>query len=436
MRPSEKLQWSLICVIWVLSGCGVWADFALDVPGISIFLTGQDLGALKPCGCSGGQLGGLERRAACWQDVDPSNRLILNTGHIVPSDSEQNLIKYPIFLQAYQVLGYDLVNLTEADLRIGALAGAEGVVEALGMNPIASQGSEAGLPANVSRQFYVGQQAIWLNVVAVDTSQFEHVDTLETPGVTLFIINDANERLLEMIVGLADDHDCVVYPAAMDEPKSLRKSGQGPMVVSIGQRGRYVCQLKITLSPDTLKPDLAFSYTAVSEDLVPDQAIQGLYKNYQQIVATSQLQETHLRVPLGQGDLTFQGSASCRVCHAEEHRIWSTHQHAHAFATLIDSGSQRDPECTVCHVVGMEYDVGYLNQADTPHLKDVGCEVCHGPGAEHNRSLGRVRTQDPKMKCMNCHTPEHSGRYAGHEREFLEKIKHWKEPKPVRTVKE
>ncbi len=367
--------------------------------------------------------------------MDPSDRLVLNTGYIVPNDSEQNLIKYPIFLQAYQMLGYDLVNLTAEDLRIGALAGAAGIVEALGMNPMATQGDEEGLPPSLARVFSIGEQAIQVNVVAVDASQFEHVDTLETPGVTLFILNDANETLLETIVGLADDQDCVVYPEAMDEPKRLSKAGQGPLVVSIGQRGRYVCQLRITLSPDTGRPELAFSHVAVSKDIEPDQAIKGLYKNYQQIVASSQLQETYARVPLAQEDLTFQGSASCKGCHAEAYRIWSTQQHAHAFATLVNAGSQRDPECTVCHVVGMEYGVGYLTEADTPLLKDVGCEVCHGPGSEHNRSLGKIPTQDPKMTCLDCHTPEHSGGYAGHEKEFLEKIKHWKEPKPDRTVK-
>jgi hypothetical protein len=435
MRPVVKLQWSLICTILVLSGCGIWAGSSQDVPGVSIFLTGQDLGALKPCGCSGGQLGGLERRAALWQGVNPANRLIVNTGRIVPSESEQNLIKYPILLQAYQMLGYDLVNLTTQDLEIGTLAGAVEIVEALGMQPIATQGEAYGIDAHFSRVFTVDQQAIQVNVIAVDALQFEHLDTLETPSVTLFILNDANERLLENVMAQADAQDCVVYPEAMDTPKCLKASGPGPMVVSIGQRGRYVCQLKITLSTETERPELAFSFLAVSEDLAGNQAIKSLYKSYQQIVATSQLQETYLRVPLSQGSPTFQGSASCRACHAEAYRIWSAHQHAHAFDTLVQAGSQRDPECTICHVVGMEYDAGYLTQADTPHLQDVGCEVCHGPGSEHNRSLGKIRTQDPQMTCLDCHTPEHSGGYAGHEQEFLEKIKHWKEPKPARTVK-
>lgn len=436
IRQSHTLQWSLVCTVLALTGCGIWAGASQGTPGVSIFLTGRDLGALKPCGCTGGQLGGLERRGALWQGVDPANRLILNTGHVVASDSEQNLIKFPIFLQAYQMLGYDLVNLTAQDIGVGVQAGAVDFIEALGMNAMATQGEAHGMGADFSRVFTVGAQTVQVNVVAVDTSHFEHLDALDTPGVTLFILNDANETLLETVMGQADPQDCVVYPEAMDEPKCLAASGQGPMVVSIGQRGRYVCLLKVTLDTETGSPGLAFSFKAVSEDLASDQALKELYKNYQQVVAANPLQESYTRVPLSQGDLTFQGSKSCEICHTEEYRMWSTKPHAHAFATLVNAGSQRDPECTVCHVVGMAYDVGYLTEADTPHLKDVGCEVCHGPGSEHNRSQGKIRTRGPKMMCVDCHTPEHSGGYAGHEQEFLEKIKHWKEPKPVRTVKE
>jgi len=94
----------------------------------------------------------------------------------------------------------------------------------------------------------------------------------------------------------------------------------------------------------------------------------------------------------------------------------------------VEVGSDRDPECVICHVVGMDRETGYINEERTPHLKDVGCESCHGPGSEHIRSNGGLPTTEPKMTCLDCHTPEHSSGYAGHEDEFREKIKHWWEP--------
>ena len=49
---------------------------------VTVFLTGQELGRLKPCGCTGGQLGGLERRGAIINQVPAARRLVINTGSI------------------------------------------------------------------------------------------------------------------------------------------------------------------------------------------------------------------------------------------------------------------------------------------------------------------------------------------------------------------
>jgi hypothetical protein len=83
---------------------------------LTVFFTGHGLGELKPCGCSGGQLGGLDRRAAVFSHVPREKRLIIDTGSLVKSDSEQDLIKFNIILQALKLLDYDLVNLSEKDI--------------------------------------------------------------------------------------------------------------------------------------------------------------------------------------------------------------------------------------------------------------------------------------------------------------------------------
>ncbi len=57
---------------------------------LTVFLTGNELGALQPCGCSGGQLGGLDRRSAVFNSVPASERLIVDAGSFVEGDSEQD----------------------------------------------------------------------------------------------------------------------------------------------------------------------------------------------------------------------------------------------------------------------------------------------------------------------------------------------------------
>ena len=135
-------------------------------------------------------------------------------------------------------------------------------------------------------------------------------------------------------------------------------------------------------------------------------------------------------------DLEYIGSKSCKSsCHEFEYETWSGNAHAKAFSTLEQVNSQYDPECVVCHVIGMDYESGFISQQQTGHLINVGCENCHGPGSEHILSAGVTELTEPKSTCIDCHTPEHSGDYAGNEEAFLEKIKHWREPNAAGNVK-
>jgi nitrate/TMAO reductase-like tetraheme cytochrome c subunit len=148
-----------------------------------------------------------------------------------------------------------------------------------------------------------------------------------------------------------------------------------------------------------------------------------LYKDYQQMVKEQHLVEKHPR--FSAEGLKFAGSDACKSCHQYEYQQWRTTTHARAYATLEKVGSQFDPECVVCHVVGMEYESGFISDKQTPHLKDVGCENCHGPGSEHIKTLGKTKTAGPKSTCLDCHTPDKSTEYAGNEADYLQKIVHW-----------
>jgi len=85
--------------------------------------------------------------------------------------------------------------------------------------------------------------------------------------------------------------------------------------------------------------------------------------------------------------------------------------------------------------VGLKYESGFVSVQETGDLKDVGCEACHGPGSEHIKSLGKAETTGPKQECVECHTPDNSGNYAGNEKLYFEKIIHWREPNSLRDVK-
>jgi hypothetical protein len=419
---------------------------------ITVFFTGNELGSMKPCGCSGGQLGGFDRLDAVFKTVDSQYCLILNTGMLVGESTEQNLIKFNIISQAFCLLGYDVVNLTGQDITIARQAG---LIDGLNQlfNCISasaeSQTDEINFPVKFTKQFSsAGGQEINVTILTADTAeQLTQLKESVNPSsnVVVFILILASSDLIEAASNLSFI-DCMLIPPHSDEPTLISEVNKKPVVISQGRLGKYVGQIDINLIGQPAKPHLSFRSIAVTEDLVQNQSLVELYKNYQRLVKEARLLENHPKFPLP-GNLQYLGSKSCKLCHDYEYKKWLTSppvilpgvapskgRHANAMLTLVDVNSDYDPECVVCHVVGMDYQTGFITLAKTPQMQDVGCETCHGPGSEHVRSLGAIRTTGPKSTCTDCHTAEHSADYLANEKQYNEKTVHWHPPKtpPIR----
>jgi len=360
---------------------------------LTVFLTGNELGALKPCGCSGGQLGGLDRRLVVFDGAaSSSKRLIVDTGGFVEGDSEQDLIKFNILIQAFNLLGYDLVNLSKRDVEIAESLGLLDSISSV-FNVISFQsGPEAGFPSSFTKNLLLDERTVSVTVAAFGAES----------GSVEGVVGDPNEGLL---------------------------------AVSVGRYGKYMGSLQIRAAQGGGGLKLDFSAIAVTEDLPQEDRLVELYKNYQQFVKEENLLEKRPRFVLPDG-LRYTGSKSCKLCHEYEYEVCSSMAHARAYATLERVGSQYDPECVICHVVGMGYESGFISEDKSREdLRDVGCESCHGPGSEHIRTLGVAVTTEPMLDCVDCHTPEQSADYAGNEELYLEKIVHWREPKAANDVK-
>jgi hypothetical protein len=402
---------------------------------IVVFFTGNVLGALKPCGCSGGQLGGLERRTSVFATVPKANRLTVDTGSLVQSDREQDLLKFRILLEAMRLLGYDLVHLSPQDVEIASSLGVLNSADQP-FDTIATSGQGTNLPRSFARQFVVGDRRICINVAAFDarTGPPEQVaglfpDSGSAEPVNILILAGCEGRAVQDVLRtIPPVVDCVVCPSDADEPRLVSGPNDRPLAFTIGRFGRYISHVGIGVSPQQRQLTLRFASTPVEEKLAKDDALIRLYRSYQQLVSDSKLLEKSPRIPLPQDGITFVGSKACAPCHEYEYEKCSVQPHATAFASLEKVGSDRDPECVICHVVGMEYSGGFVTAEQTPDLKDVGCEVCHGPGSEHSLTDGVIKTAGPQKSCLACHTPEHSGGYAGHEEEFMKKIEHRREP--------
>ncbi len=406
-----------------------------DAPFV-VFLTGNTLGSLRPCGCSGGQLGGLEKRPAIFDRTPASSRVVVDTGSFAAGDGEQDLIKFRVLFEALRLLDYDAVCLTDEDIamaeRLGLLTNPQRAFTLL-------KDRDASLQVFTKR---FPDQGVTVKVATLDP----RITPLERVGeifsreagdrtVNILILRSRESSLLADVAARAPGVDCIVCPSEVDEPVLLSGPGAMPMVVTTGRLGRHICRLDVAIPASGGRPTLRFADIPVTEDLPDDPALVRLYKQYQQLVGAANLLESYPRIPLPEG-LAFTGSQSCKRCHQYEFDAWLTKPHADALSSLKRVGSDRDPECVVCHVIGMEYDSGYITEEKTPHLKDVGCENCHGPGSEHIASFGQKPTREPKMSCLTCHTPEKSTGFAGHEEEYMKKIVHWREPAAVGNVKD
>jgi hypothetical protein len=431
---------------------------------VTIFFTGNELGAMKPCGCSSGQLGGLDKRYAIFSTVGPENRLIIDTGSLVPESTEQNLIKFNVIVQAFGQLGYDLVNLTEQDIRIARQAG---LFDGLGsvFNCItAAPADGCNLPAKFTKRFTLnparpagGGSAVDITVAVADTNeQISRLPELFAPpaagapsAVNILIFNRTYVKAIA--APMESGVDCLIVAPQSDEPTLIGDANAKPLIISAGRLGKYVGKIQVALQSQEGPPRLFFSAVPVSEDLNQHQPLVELYKDYQRLVKEANLLEKYPRFVLP-NNLEYVGSRYCKLCHDYEYEKWKTSpqvfipglskqaaahsRHADAFATLEKVGSDYDPECVICHVVGMQYQSGFTSPTRTPELENVGCENCHGPGSEHLRSLGAVETSGPISTCTDCHTTEHSAEYAGNEKQYFEKIIHWREPVSLVRVKE
>jgi hypothetical protein len=429
---------------------------------ITIFFTGNQLGELKPCGCSGGQLGGLDRRYAILGTTPPENRLIFDTGSLALEPTEQNLIKFNVIVQALSHLGYEVINLTEQDILIARQAGLlEGMCQIFGCIT-ACPVDDLDIPVKFTKQFSINGRKIDVTVGVVDTPQMHSnpENLFSRPPqttVNILIVNRSGSGSLpptELIQSCKGLVDCIIVPPQSDEPTLIGDSNDTPLVITQSRLGKYVGKIRVMLegqsdsSDRSGRPQLSFCAVAVTGDLPQEQELVGLYTDYQRLVKDANLLEKYPRFVLPD-NLEYVGSKSCKLCHDYEYHKWMTSppvilpdlppaksRHSNAFATLVDVNSDYDPECVICHVVGMRYETGFVTSERTPQLKDVGCENCHGPGSEHVRSLGAVETAGPKSSCTDCHTPEQSVDYAANEKQYNEKVIHWRTPLSRTKVEE
>jgi predicted CXXCH cytochrome family protein len=104
------------------------------------------------------------------------------------------------------------------------------------------------------------------------------------------------------------------------------------------------------------------------------------------------------------------------TCHASEQVAdWEGTAHAHAWATLQESGHAAS-YCNPCHTVGYEGELGNSGYDEAPIAKfeNVQCENCHGPASTHATSMNPtdISVSFEPENCATCHEGSHHPFYS------------------------
>jgi hypothetical protein len=115
------------------------------------------------------------------------------------------------------------------------------------------------------------------------------------------------------------------------------------------------------------------------------------------------------------GTAHYEGSATCKSCHAPAYAWWKDTKHGRAYTTLETRHKQFNLSCVGCHVTGYAKPGGAA-VVQNEGLIHVGCESCHGAGSLHladpDAEPARGMTKSPSVAvCKECHTPEHSDKF-------------------------
>lgn len=374
-----------------------------------LLIGGSTDGYLSPCGCTKPMSGGIRRRVKAILSLSKSgNAVVIENGGLVSGTGRQDEMKAETIAESLKAAGVDAINLTSSEAALGpsmvsSLRRLSGDAFITG----SARPEDESLPATKrSGPFLIGAataKSLELSIalsgkdVAPDRVAKALIEEAEKENATPILMLDGSFDLAKKLAGENPKLALVVYRSTGDPPGRPERVGN-TLLVTPGEHGKHVIRLIF----DKRLGD--YSVVRLGPDVDDDETAGRAYGRYLDRVTREKLLE---RIPRLPGD-KFAGTKTCGSCHSEAYAVWQKSEHSHALKTLEDEKHDRDPDCTACHVVGLEFDTGFQDRAKTPDLANVGCESCHGAGLDHAENPSVKMGKVGEASCMKCHTKEHS----------------------------
>ena len=432
----------------------------------AILISGEMHGYDEPCGCTAGQKGGLARRFDLidrlrkqgWQlaklDLgglmnDPNSR--------TRGGPEETKVRFETSLLALDMMGYSAVALAATDLK-------PTIIDSIGLfmqmdkgrgpiilcaNVTTGQGLDLGDRLKSRLRVKAGSKTLGVTAV-LDVAELDKLSDSKdgllvsqpaedvVPGVLADLEKDSDVQILmvqgspevarrlaianpgfEIVVATSPNTDPDKDPTLLNDGKT--------MLVQVGHKGQYVGVLG--LFDDAKSPiryqrvQLGDRLNAKFEDMrhLIDEEMQERFRQADVLDKFPRLPLSATGAPDGSA---YVGAETCKSCHPNTFKKWSSTKHALAYEDLVKDphdprrNRESDAACVVCHTTGFEYEGGFRSAAATPHLRGNQCENCHGPGSKHAEAPDNadfrlvVRRSAPEFdknhRCTQCHDEDNA----------------------------
>lgn len=445
-------------------------------PEFVLLITGQQMGYLEPCGCTGltNQKGGLSRRHTLARQLTQRGWPVVafDVGNQVGRAGRQAEVKFQVTVEALKKIGYQAIAFGVDDLRLS--------VAELAAATLASEGGKTP---------YVGANVAVIDRALTPTHQIIEAGGRKI-GITAVLGNDLQRKIMgsdivltspeagldavlpelrkancDLLILLAHasiaesqqlaqkyrDFHVIVTAGGIGDPTLQPEPipGTTAVMVQVGLKGMFVGVLGYY--GDAGAP-WRFQRVPLDDRFPDSPEMLAVLAGYQEQLKTMGFDELGLKPLPHPSGWEFVGSETCGGCHSKAYATWKDTPHFHATESLVhppergEIARHYDPECLSCHVTGWNpqkffpYSSGYLSLDKTPLRTGNGCENCHGPGSAHAaaesgegnptpeklkelQAAMRLTLANAEKKCIECHDLDNSPDF--HEAGAFEK--YWKQ---------
>ncbi len=359
----------------------------------------------------------------------------------------QDSLKSAFMVQAMDKLGYDVVTLGEREFNFGQQflldTFKKSKIDVVSANLVYADTKKPFVKSYVIRRL-CGARVAFFGLIGKDmkvrTLSSERALEIKDPVATAKALLPELRKKADIVVllshlGLTEGQRLTLDAPGIDvmvfghQPGLFREITKTNGVINArpGERGQYIPGIHLVYEDGKI---VSYDGEVVTlDDKVPaddemnrtvDDFNDEMNRRFAQAPSEDPAAAQATATPLT-GD-HFLGEKNCRRCHEAEYQMYSSQQHARAFATLTKNQRDSSPECLPCHVVGYGQPGGFATKQASPDLVNVQCENCHGMGTKHPEAEDTKAVVGPDV-CLTCHTNEQNPNFDYEE--ALKHIVHW-----------